>query len=124
VRWVAGVCSGGATTWVAPTDLATLVATPTAFGAHQIGTMNAAVQRWLMLTMTLTTPNPVPGQSAQLRLQAWGVGGPLATGPGSLASTGPSDGSWFPPMTLGFAAIGIGLLVSTVARRRQEAQDD
>jgi signal peptidase len=123
VRWVAGVCSGPITTWVAPTDLATLVATPTAFGAHQIGTTNAAVDRWLLLTVTLTNANPTPGDSAQLRLQAWGVGGPLSTGPGSLASTGPSSGSWIPPISLAFGAIGVGLLIATVARRRQEAED-
>jgi hypothetical protein len=124
VRWVAGVCSGTATTWVAPTDLATLVATPTAFGARQIGTMDAAAVRWLLLTVMLTTPNPTPGDSAQLRLQAWGVGGPLATVPGALALTGPSSGSWIPPMGLAVGAVGAGLLIAAAARRREEATDD
>jgi signal peptidase len=123
VRWVAGVCSGTASTWVTTTDLATLVATPTAFGARQIGSMNAAVQRWLLIAVTLTAPTPTPGDSAQLRLQAWGAGGPLATGPGRLASTGGNTGGWFPPTALAFAAIGLGLLISTVARRRREEPD-
>ena len=100
------------------------MATPTAFGARQIGTMNAAVQRWLMLTVTLTVPNPVPGA----------VGAAAAAGLGSRWTArdrtrfarldGAERRELVPAMTLGFAAIGLGLLVSTLARRRQEAQDD
>ena len=86
--------------------------------------MNASVQRWLLIAVTLTAANPIPGDSAQLRLQAWGAGGPLATGPGALASTGPSSGGWIPPMTLAFVAIGLGLLIAGLARRRQVVPDD
>jgi signal peptidase len=119
VRWVAGVCSGVASTWVPTTDLATLIATPTAFGAHEIGSMNAAAQRWLMLTVTITATNPTPGDSAQLRLQGWGAGGPLSVSPGSLASTGPADGAVIPPVVLSLLAIGVGLLAAMIAARRR-----
>jgi signal peptidase len=124
VRWVAGVCAGTPATWLPTTDLATVVATTTAFGSREIGTMSAATVRWLLLTVTVTAATPTPGDSAHLRLQAWGIGGPLSIGPGRLASTGPADGALVPPALLAFLAIGAGLLAATVARRRREVEDD
>jgi len=123
VRWVAGVCSGAVTTWLPTTDLAAAVANPTAHGAHEVGSMNAASVRWLLLTVTLTRAGTPPGDSASLRLQAWGAGGPLAAGPGSLAMTGVDSGVFFPPALLAFAAIGGGVIIAAAARRR-EAGDD
>jgi signal peptidase len=124
VRWVGGVCSGTASTWVPTTDLAALVAAPTAFGAHEIGSMDAGVQRWLLLTVTVTATDPTPGDWADLRLQAWGVGSPLSTGPGSLAATGPAEGAVIPPAALSLIAIATGLLVAMIAGRRREADDE
>jgi signal peptidase len=124
VRWVAGVCAGTPASWLPTTDLATVVATTTAFGAREIGTMSAATEQWLLLTVTVTAATPTPGDSAQLRLQAWGIGGPLSIGPGRLASTGPADGAVVPPMLLAFLAIGTGLLAATIARRRREVEDE
>ncbi len=119
VRWVAGVCSSGATTWLPTTDIAAAVANPTAYGAREVGTMDASSMRWLLLTVTLTRVGAPPGDSALIRLQAWGVGGPLSTGPGSLAATGSDAGRWFPPVLLAFAAIGAGVLIAAIARRRE-----
>jgi signal peptidase len=123
VRWVAGACSGAATTWLSTTDLAAAVANPTAYGAREVGSMNASSERWLLLTVTLTRAGAPPGDSASLRLQAWGAGGPLSAGPGSLAMTGADAGLFFPPALLAFAAIGGGVLIAAAARRR-EAGDD
>jgi signal peptidase len=120
VRWVSGVCSTGPSTWLVTTDLATAVVPPTAFGAREIGTMDAFSQRWLMMNVTMTAAGLPPGSTASLRLQAWGVGGALSTG---LASTGPSDGSIAVPLMLATGAIGTGLLAAGVARRRREAGD-
>lgn len=123
VRWVAGVCSTGGTTWLATTDLATAVATPTAFGAREIGTMDAFSQRWLMMSITMTSAGLPPGSSAALRLQAWGVGGALSAGPAGLASTGPAEGTITSPLLLAGGAIGAGLLAAWVAARRREVPD-
>jgi signal peptidase len=123
VRWVAGVCAGTATTWLPATDLASVVATPTALGAHEIGTMSDSSVRWLLLSVTVTAATPTPGDSAHLRLQAWGVGGALSTTPGMLASTGPAEGALVPPILLAFLAIGAGLLAALVARRRREGEE-
>ena len=122
VRWVAGVCSTGATTWLPTTDLAGAVATPTAFGAREVGSMDASEERWLMMSLTLTAAGQPPGSWASLRLQAWGVGEPLSTVPSGLAATGPGDGTITIPLLLAGGAIGAGLLASAFARRR-EADD-
>ncbi len=123
VRWVSGVCSGVATTWLPATDLAAAVASPTAFGAREVGSMNAASVRWLLLTVTLTRAAAPPGDSASLRLQAWGAGGPLSTVPGVLGMTGVDANAFFPPALLAFAAIGGGVVIAAVARRRK-ARDE
>ncbi len=123
VRWVAGACSSGATTWLPTTDLAAAVANPTAFGAREVGSMSAASVRWLLLTVTLTRAGAAPGDSAALRLQAWGAGGPLSAVPGALAMTGVDAGLLFPPALLAFAAIGGGVIIAAAARRR-EADDE
>jgi signal peptidase len=122
VRWVAGVCSAGASTWLPTTDLAAAVSPPTAFGAREVGTMDAFSQRWLLMAVTLTAPGVPPGTAASLRLQAWGVGGPLSTGPSGLASTGAAEGSITLPLLLAGGAIGCGLIAAGLARRR-EAED-
>jgi hypothetical protein len=119
VRWVAGACSSGSTTWLPTTDIAAAVANPTAYGAREVGAMDASTVRWLLITVTLTRVGAPPGDSALVRLQAWGVGGPLSAGPGSLASTGADAERWFPPALLAFAAIGVGVLIAAVARRRE-----
>jgi signal peptidase I len=117
-RWVAGACASGATSWMPDTDLADAVAPVTAYGAHEIGTMNAFSQVWLLMAVTLTAPGPLaPGDVAQLRLQAWGVGQPLAVGGSSLAATGGGAGS-FAPAALGIVAVLGGLLLALGARRR------
>jgi signal peptidase len=122
VRWVAGSCAGVASTWLPATDLAAAIANPTAFGARELGGMDAAAERWLLVTVTLTRGGVLPGESAALRLQAWGASGQLAAAPGSLATTGSGAGAWVPP-ALAFAAVGTGLVLASVARRR-EAVDD
>ena len=125
VRWVAGACAGASSTWLPTTDLAAVVATSTAYGAHEVGSMSSASVRWLLLTVIVTSPSPAAGDWAQLRLQAWGAGGALSTGPGALASTGPAEGAILPPALLAFLAIGIGLLAAGIAaRRRREVEDD
>jgi signal peptidase len=124
VRWVAGACAGSVSTWLPTTDLAVAVAVPTAFGAREVGSMPTAVQRWLLMNVTMTAATPVPGDGADLRLQAWGVGDPLSTGPGRLASTGTDAGAIFPPALLAFIAIGLGLGFAAIARRRREVEDD
>ncbi len=123
VRWVAGSCSTGASTWVPLTDLAAAVAPPTAFGAREIGTMDAASQRWLMMSVTLTAAGLPPGSAASLRLQALGVGSPHSTGPARLASTGADSGTITLPLLLAGGAIGAGLLAAGIAKRRREAED-
>jgi hypothetical protein len=124
VRWVAGSCTGSLSTWLPTTDLASAVAPVTAFGAREVGSMATAAQRWLLMTVTMTASAPVPGNDASLRLQAWGVGDPLSTGPGRLASTGTDSASLFMPALLSFMAIGLGIGVAAIARRREEASDD
>jgi signal peptidase len=123
VRWVAGTCAGSVSTWLPTTDLAAVVATPTAFGAREVGSMPTAVRRWLLMNVTMTAAAPIPGDGAALRLQAWGVGDPLSTGPGRLASTGQDAAAVFPPAVLAFIAIGLGLGFAAIARRRREAED-
>jgi signal peptidase I len=124
VRWVAGVCSTGGTTWLPTTDLAAAVTPPTAFGAREIGTMDAFSQRWLLMSVTMTVAGMPPGSSASLRLQAWGVGGQLSTGPSRLASTGAADGGIAVPLLLAGGAIGAGMLAAGLAARwRREADD-
>jgi hypothetical protein len=105
------------------TDLAVVVATPTALGAREVGSMPTSVQRWLLMNVTMTAATPIPGDGAALRLQAWGVGDPLSTGPGKLASTGLEPAAVFPPALLAFIAIGLGLGFAAIARRRREAED-
>lgn len=124
VRWVAGACAGAMSTWLPTTDLAAAVAVPTAFGAREVGSMPTSVQRWLLMDVTMTAATPVPGDGADLRLQAWGVGDPLSTGPGRLATTGSDAGTIFPAALLAFIAIGLGLAVAAVVRRRREAEND
>lgn len=85
--------------------------------------MPTSVQRWLLMSVTMTAAAPVPGDSAALKLQAWGVGDPLSTGPGRLASTGQDTGAVFPPAVLAFLAIGLGLGFAAIARRRREVDD-
>ncbi|MEQ1736742.1 MAG: signal peptidase I [Rhodoglobus sp.] len=121
VRWVSGVCSTGASTWLTTTDLAAAVSPATAFGAREVGTMDAFSQRWLMMNVTLTASGMPPGSWGALRLQAWGVGGALSTG---LASTGPAEGSITLPLLLAGGAIGAGLLAAGVAARRRREADD
>ncbi len=123
VRWVAGVCSASATTWLPTTDLAAAIANPTAFGAREVGSMEASAVRWLLHTGTLTRAAAPPGDSASLRLQAWGAGGPLSTVPGALGMTGVDAGAFFPPALLAFAAIGAGVTIAAAARRREVADD-
>jgi signal peptidase len=123
VRWVAGACAGSVSTWLPTTDLAAAVAPPTAFGAREVGSMPTSVQRWLLMSVTMTAATPVPGNDAALRLQAWGVGDPLSTGPGRLASTGQDAGAVFPPALLAVIAIGLGLGFAAIARRRREDED-
>ena len=113
-----------ASTWVAPTDLATLVATPTAFGAREIGTMDAAVAAVAAADRHAHERRTrLPGDCGAAAAAGLGCRRAAATGPGALASTGPGSGGWIPPMSLAFGAIGAGLLIATVARRRQEAED-
>jgi signal peptidase I len=123
VRWVAGACAGTVSTWLPTTDLSVAVAMPTAFGAREVGSMPTSVQRWLLMDVTMTAATPVPGNGADLRLQAWGVGDPLSTGPGRLATTGIDAGAVFSPALLAFLAIGLGLGIAAIARRRREADD-
>jgi hypothetical protein len=122
-RWVSGVCPGSSSTWLPTTDLAVAVAAPTAFGAREVGSMSTSVQRWLLMDVTMTATAPVPGDGASVRLQAWGVGDPLSTGPGRLASTGTDSGAVLVPGLLAFLAIGFGLGVAALARRRGEPDD-
>ena len=124
VRWVAGACAGTVSTWLPTTDLAAAVAPPTAFGAREVGSMQTSVQRWLLMSVTMTATAPVPGDGADLRLQAWGVGDPLSTGPGRLATTGTDASAVFSPALLAFLAIGLGLGIAAIARRRREAEDE
>jgi signal peptidase len=123
VRWVSGSCPGSVSTWLPTSDLATAIATPTAFGAREVGSMRTSMQLWLLMNVTMTAVSPVPGNWAALRLQAWGVGDPLSTGPGRLASTGTDSGALLLPALLAFMAIGLGLGVAAIARRRGEADD-
>jgi signal peptidase len=121
VRWVAGVCSTGPATWLPTTDLAWAASGFNAYGAREVGSIDAADVRWLMLTVTPTRPAPTPGDSAAIRLQAWGVSGLLSTAPNGLALTGTGEGSWFPPSVLAFAAIAGGLLICVAASRRRRS---
>jgi signal peptidase len=123
VRWVAGACPGTVSTWLTTTDLAAAVAGPTAFGARELGAMPTAVERWLLISVTMTAVTPAPGAGADLRLEAWGVGDALSTGPGRLASTGSDPGSVGAPTLLAFIAVGLGLGFAAFARRRREAVD-
>ncbi|HEV7741993.1 MAG TPA: signal peptidase I, partial [Pseudolysinimonas sp.] len=88
VRWVAGACSTGSGSWLPATDLTAAIAPTTAFGAHEVGSMDAAGVRWLLLTVTLSPAATSP--TAALQLWAWGVGVPLSVGGGPLAATGPA----------------------------------
>lgn len=124
-RWVAGVCATGETTWLPPTDLVTAVAPTTTFGAREVGSMDSDSQTWLMLTVTMTAASQP--QPAQLRLWAWGAGPALSVGgsttdPGGLAMTGMAL-SLFPPLLLSVGALGTGLLISSIARRRREVAE-
>jgi signal peptidase len=114
VRWVAGACAGASSAWLPTADLATALPSTTAFGAHEVGAMSSTAQTWLLVSVTRTTA--AQPQPAQLRLWAWGAG-TLSTGASTLASTG-SERSWFPPAMLAAVAIGGGLLLAAIARRR------
>ena len=120
-QWVAGACGTGSTVWLPTTDLTTAVTPTTSFGAREVGSMDSADVRWLMMTVTLTTPGASP--LAQLRFWAWGAGRPLSTGPAGLANTGAAAGSWFPPAMLAAVALGSGLLLATIAGRRRARRD-
>lgn len=123
LRWASGACPGSVSTWLPTTDLAAVIAAPTAFGAREVGSMPTSVQRWLLMDVTMTAAAPVPGDGASVRLQAWGVGDPVSTGPGRLASTGTDAGALLVPGLLAFIAIGFGLGVAALARRREEPDD-
>lgn len=120
VRWVAGACTSGAESWVTATDLRSAVSPTTAFGAREVGAMEATDQRWLMITVVMTTASQP--QPAQLRIWAWGVGSPLSTG--SLAATGSEASAFVPPALLAGLAIGGGLLLTLLVRRRRGNVDD
>jgi signal peptidase len=123
VRWTGGACAGSVSTWLPTTNLAGAVATQTAFGAREVGSMPTSVQRWLLMDVTMTATAPIPGDDAAVRLQAWGVGDPLSTGPGGLASTGTDGAALLFPGLLAFLAIGLGLGAAAIARRRGEPED-
>ncbi len=119
VRWTASACSAGAELLVPTTDLAAAVAQPTAYGAREITAIDASDQIWLLTTVTLTAPQGAAGRT-DLRLQAWGMGVPISTGPsGGLAMTGSDARSIAVPLALSGSAILGGLLLATIARRRR-----
>lgn len=113
VRWVAGSCAGTAETWFAPTDLSGALPSTSIVGAHEMGDMPSTARVWLLVSVTRTTA--IQPQPAQLRLWAWGAG-TLSVGASTLASTG--SGGWFPPAMLAGIAVGTGLLLAGLARRR------
>lgn len=113
-RWVAGACATTPDEWLPTTDLATAVIPTDPIGAHELGSMGSADQRWLMLMVTMTSP--AAAVFAQLRLWAWGADTALSTTPGSLAVTGTSG--WFSPAMLAFGSVAAGLLLAAVSRRR------
>jgi signal peptidase len=113
-RWVAGACATTPDEWMPTTDLASAVIPTDPIGAHELGSMGAADQRWLMLIVTMTAPGAAV--FAQLRLWAWGADSSLSTTPGSLAVTGSSG--WFSPALLAFGSVAAGLLLAALSRRR------
>lgn len=80
--------------------------------------MPSTAQVWLLVSVTRTTAGQP--QPAQLRLWAWGAG-TLSVGASTLASTG--SGGWFPPAMLAGIAVGSGLLLAGIARRRRLGAD-
>jgi hypothetical protein len=113
-RWVAGACATTPDEWLPTTDLATAVIPTDPIGAHELGSMGSAEQRWLMLMVTMTSPGAAA--FAELRLWAWGADTALSTTPGSLAVTGTSG--WFSPAMLAFGSVAAGLLLAALSRRR------
>lgn len=122
VRWVAGTCASGEQPMLATTDLATA-------SGSQLGEFAAGGQRWLQLTLTMLDPAATPGERADLVVRVEGSGDSAGVGAGgesqggsrgigSLAATGQSV--VLAPL-LALAAVGLGLLLAGVARRRRRA---
>ena len=119
-RWVVGACATAPVEWMPTTDLATAVIPTDPIGAHELGSMDSADQRWLMMIVTMTSPGAAV--FAQLRLWAWGADSALSTTPRSLAVTGTSG--WFSPAMLAFGAVAAGLLLAALSRRRLAGKAD
>ncbi len=126
IRWVDGVCAGAESVWLPQQDLATAIVPVTAFVARELGSMPSNEQRWLLLEATLP-PGTAPGAFASVFIQAWGTGEDVSIGVGgassitaSISATGHGVG-W--PVSLAFLAIGGGIGVATVARRRRDTRE-
>ena len=110
VRWVDGTCSATESVWLPDQDLSAAVVPVNAYGAHLLGWMDSAEQRWLLVEATLPA-GTAPGSTAQVRIHAWGSGDEIEIG-GTTASALPATGSSIgPSLTLAVIAIlsGIGL---------------
>lgn len=117
VRWVNGICSGTESMRLPRRDLAAAVVPVDAYGAHRLGWMGSAEQRWLLVEATLPAGMP-PGSTAQVRIHAWGPGDEIEIGgttASTLATTGPSIG---PSIALAVIAVLSGTGLAGAARRR------
>jgi len=117
VRWVNGRCIGKESAWLSHQELATAVIPVDAYGAHRLGAMPSAQQRWVLVQTTLPAGAP-PGSTAQMRIHAWGSGDDIGIGGpagGPLAFTGSSIGPW---IMFGAIAVLSGVGLVELARRR------
>ncbi|WP_219995692.1 signal peptidase I [Schumannella sp. 10F1B-5-1] len=142
VRWSGGVCAAGEEPYVVGSSVVAATAPATAMDARWFADVEIPAQQWMLVRVSVAEGIPNEAE-ALLRVQVWGAGdagvgsggvgngdgsgggaggaggagGLGGSGRGSLAGTGVA-GSW-PAALLALGAVGSGLGLAALARRRR-----